>query len=292
MDRFRQSIFPLTLFDGFSIFRRMSEQPSQKVIASIAAFLRPVAKILLRNGIPYKYFDQIARKVFVQVASEDYGVRGRPTNASRIAIMTGLTRKEVKQIRDVLDERAKSEEPQIRNLSSEVLHVWYTASSFLDASGCPRALPFAGSRPSFSDLVRTCGGDVPAGAMRAELKRLGAIEEQEDGSLLPLRRAVVPGDSESRVIEGFMFGLAPLADTIDFNSTFANNRRFQRVVHSERIDASRKGEVTQAVFNSLVAYSETLDTELSSFEVSSSKRAEEKVDLGVGLYFFVREKAS
>ena len=280
---------PLTLFSGFSILRRMSEHPSPKIISAIATFLRPVAKILLGNGITYRYFDQVARRVFVQVASEEYGVRGRPTNASRIAIMTGLTRKEVKLIRDDLRTEALSDHPQIRTSASEVMHVWFTGSDYQDASGVPRALRFVGSSPSFSELVRACAGDVPAGAMRAELKRLGAIEETDDGSLVPQRRAVVPGDSESRVLEGFTFGLAPLAETISFNSRDVGKPRFQRVVHSERIDASRVGEVEDSVFESLVNFSESLDTELTSYEVPVDSDSASKADLGVGLYFFIRK---
>jgi hypothetical protein len=126
--------------------------------------------------------------------------------------------------------------------------------------------------------------------MRAELKRLGAIEEMEDGSLVPQRRAVVPEDSESRVLEGFTFGLAPLAETIAFNAQAIGKPRFQRVVHSERIDATRVKEVTETVFASLVEFSESLDTELTSFEVPAARDSESKADLGVGLYFFIRSE--
>ena len=279
---------PLTLFSGFSILRRMSEHPSPKIISAIAAFLRPVARILLSQGVSYRHFDQVARRTFVDVASEDYGVRGRPTNASRVAIMTGLTRKEVKSIRDKLQLETPSNGPQDRTTASEVLHVWFTGDDFLDSKGLPRNLRFTGSRPSFTDLVRTCAGDVPAGAMRAELKRLGAVQEMEDGSLIPQRRAVVPDDPESRVLEGFTFGLAPLAETIAFNSSVGESPRFQRVVHSERIDASKVAEVTESIFESLVAFSEKLDTDLTSFELPADRTREAKADLGVGMYFFVR----
>ena len=279
---------PLTLFSGFSILRRMSESPSPKIISAIATFLRPVARILLSHGVSYRHFDQIARRTFVEVASEDYGVRGRPTNASRVAIMTGLTRKEVKSIRDDLQGMTTEQNPPARTTASEVLHVWFTDDDFSDSSGSPRELQFVGNSPSFTDLVRACAGDLPAGAMRAELKRLGAVREMEDGSLIPRRRAVVPDDPESRILEGLTFGLAPLAETIAFNSKAADRPRFQRVVHSERIDASKITEVTESIFESLVAFSEDLDTSLTSFEVPVERSSESKADLGVGMYFFVR----
>jgi len=128
--------------------------------------------------------------------------------------------------------------------------------------------------------------------MRAELKRLGAIKETDVTTLVPHRRAVVPKDAESRILEGFVFGLAPLADTIEFNAKSATNSRFQRVVHSERIDASRVEELSEVVFDSLVEFSEKLDSKLSPYELAAGSKPEAKADLGVGLYFFVRNETA
>ena len=59
-----------------------------------------ICRLLLRHEIGFREFSDLAKAAFVQVATEDYGIRGRPTNISRVAVMTGLTRKEVKRLRD------------------------------------------------------------------------------------------------------------------------------------------------------------------------------------------------
>ena len=65
--------------------------------------LRPVVRMLLRSGITWKDFAELSKGVFVEVAREDYGLRGRPTNSSRVALLTGLSRREVARVRDLAD---------------------------------------------------------------------------------------------------------------------------------------------------------------------------------------------
>ena len=61
--------------------------------------LQPLARLFLHFGISYREYCELSKTAFVAVAAEDFGVHGRPTNASRIAAMTGLTRKDIGRIR-------------------------------------------------------------------------------------------------------------------------------------------------------------------------------------------------
>ena len=58
----------------------------------------PVARCMLQSGIGLREFSKISKIAFIKVATADYGIRGRPTNISRVAVMTDLTRKEVKKV--------------------------------------------------------------------------------------------------------------------------------------------------------------------------------------------------
>ena len=78
----------------------MQDDTQRQIHSVILLVLRPIARLLLRGGIGYREFSEISKTAFVQVATKDYGLRGRPTNISRVAVMTGLTRKEVRRIRD------------------------------------------------------------------------------------------------------------------------------------------------------------------------------------------------
>lgn len=133
----------------------------------------------------------MAKSAFVDVATTDYGIRGRPTNISRVAVMTGLTRKEVRRIRDQISDDAEPFKLKSTPLAL-VLHRWHSEDEFLDTDGAAAKLPFAGESGSFSSLVKKFGGDIPPGAMRTELKRVGAIVESEDGEIKVVKRSVRP----------------------------------------------------------------------------------------------------
>ncbi len=283
----------LTGLGCLSIFLEMPGNSSQAIRRAIAGFMRPLARVLLRHGVGYDVFAEVAKRSFVEVATHEFGVRGRPTNISRTAVLTGLSRKEVRLIRAERSTEYRIPRSDGNNILADILHRWHTNRLFVDSRGIPRVLPFSGSGCSFSELVRGLAGDIPPGALRAELKRVGAVEETRDGDLCVIRRDVVPADSEARLLEGLEYGLAPLATTIAFNADpeSGTRRRFQRVIHSEVIRPECEMMVQEEIVSSLTKFSEKLDDSLARYESpDSSGESKELLDLGVGMYFFVREK--
>ncbi|MGB5333384.1 MAG: DUF6502 family protein [Woeseiaceae bacterium] len=152
----------------------MQEHPN-KLNNVFFALLQPLARIFLRFGRGYREFSELSKAAFVAVAAEDYGVHGRPTNVSRIAAMTGLTRKEVSRIRKRIDD-CKAAVTDRGTPLQEVMSAWRTFDEFLGAGGEPAILPLTGKRGSFQSLVRQFAGDIPEGAMRKELQRIGAVQ--------------------------------------------------------------------------------------------------------------------
>jgi hypothetical protein len=66
----------------------MQDRIQQQVLGAFLIVLRPIARIFLRFGIGFREFAEISKAAFVDVASTDFGIRGRPTNISRVAVMT------------------------------------------------------------------------------------------------------------------------------------------------------------------------------------------------------------
>ena len=177
----------------------MQNDIQRQILDAFLLALRPVAKIFFRFGMGFKEFSDIAKTAFVDVATSDYGLRGRPTNISRVAVMTGLTRKEVRRVREKI---AGGDLTVVVNSTplSEILHRWHAENEFLNSAGRPAVLPFHGEEVSFSSLVKKFGGDIPPGAMRTELKRVGAVIEDEQGNLHAVSRVVHPtGEHEALV---------------------------------------------------------------------------------------------
>lgn len=174
----------------------MAKGNGHELRAVMLAGLRLLASVLLRMGIGYREFAELSKLAFVQAATDNYGLRGRPTNISRVAAMTGINRKEVRRIRT----RESEGHPlppitELLNAPGIVLEFWHATPEFCDENGRPLVLPYDDASPSFVELVRRCGGDLPPGAVRAELRRLGAVSEEADGRLAPRRREVVAEQS-------------------------------------------------------------------------------------------------
>jgi len=271
-----------------NILRAMQEKLKQQVLGAFYLVLRPIIKILLRYGIGVSEFAEVVKMSYVDVASTEFGIRGRPTNISRIAVMTGLTRKEVRRIRNKLDTGEQTAHVKATPIM-EIIHRWHSEEDFLDERGRPAPLPFAGGAKSFSALVKRFGGDVPAGAMRTELKRVNSVVEDEEGNLRVVKRSVIPTDQTENLTTSLVHGVYPLLSTVAENSgekieptglaqfsAFSLNIRESDLNRLRRISYDRLSDMAESFDDLFMAY-ETLHE--SNFEEPGKAVA-------VGLYYF------
>lgn len=283
----------------------MSSPVQKEMLHAYHRILLPLARLLLRTGIGFKEFGKIAKMAFVQAATEDYGIRGRPTNISRVAVMTGLTRKEVKAIRDKGWETRGSEDERWWHTNfppSDILHFWYTDPDFLDSEGTPIPLPISGDFPSFTDLTRRYAGDIPPGAMRVELKRSGSIVEDNNGLVRPVKRYCVPFDLDLQFVQTIGFSLSRLAETILRNSQqfeFAPEMRkgnFERYVWTQNLSAADQAEfkklAEEKALELLVELDNWIGTREQESKIGRDRRhigvpqRQVKGECGLGIYFF------
>ena len=268
----------------------MQDEINRQILSAFYVVLKPIARILLRFGIGFREFAEVAKTAFVDVASKDFGLRGRPTNISRVAVMTGLTRKEVRRLRDKINEGQSSLVVKTTPLL-DVLHHWHADSDFTDANGNPLSLQFSSNDAvSFTELVRKFGGDIPPGAMRTELKRVGAVAEQENGDLTVVKRTFRAEEDHDSLITSLIHGVYPLLANVNHNSdssnagepwqqfvTYTNSVRKSDVPRLRRISGDRLTEFAKSIDDLFMAY-ETL--------YEDGETNEEKSTLAVGVYYF------
>ena len=272
----------------------MQDTIQRQILNALLIALRPLARALLRAGIGYREFNEIAKSAFVDVATKDYGLRGRPTNISRVAVMTGLTRKEVRRLRD---KNEAGEETNIgrRTPMGVVLHRWYTESEFLGGDGRPNDLTFDAGTNSFSDLVRRFGGDIPPGAMRTELKRIGAIVETEEGKLRAVKRNVSRTDIHERLIDGLSLVIYPallsLANNTDLDRS--GDTWIMRTAATSRVRATDSARVRRISSDRLVEFVESIDDLFAAYETLHDDDKSDSSDrsLGVGVFYFEELKS-
>jgi hypothetical protein len=244
----------------------------------------------MKAGIGYREFAEIAKSAFVDVATSDYGLRGRPTNISRVAVMTGLTRKEVRRLRDKI--ASGSQVALIRVIPpAEIIEKWHTDPAYLDSEGRPLRLPFDGTSPSFAQLVRKYGGDIPPGAMRTELKRVGAVVEDGQGNLTIMKRDFRPVAEHAQLETALGQTMYALGSTVDHNFGKSQDRRWvDKIGFSHRIREADRSRVRRISNERASQFVDSITDLFSAYEtIYGDEAAEpdsESALVGVGVYYF------
>jgi hypothetical protein len=266
----------------------MQDTSKNNVLTGLLKALRPIARFLMKSGIGYREFAEISKSAFVDVATSDYGLRGRPTNISRVAVMTGLTRKEVRRLRDKIS--AGNEVNMQRVIPpAEIIEKWHSDTEFLDSSGRPKKLEFEGPAPSFAALVKKYGGDIPPGAMRTELKRVGAVAEDDAGRLSVLKKYFRPFERDEQLQRALSQAMYGLALNINHNiSTEAGATWVERTAFSTRIrrgDISRVRRISQ---DRATEFVESVNDLFSAYETiyGEEDTGAEHCTVGVGVFYF------
>jgi hypothetical protein len=195
---------------------------------AIACVLRPLFRVLLRHQMSFHAFEELAKRVYVDVALNDFAIPGKKPSISRASILSGLTRKEVQRL---LAEPLQPEtvEAERYNRAARVLTAWTRDPDFLDRRGHPLPLETNDGARSFASLVRRHSGDAPVRAVLDELLRVGAVRRTDRGRLELVARAHVPQRSPIDKIAILGADVADLIDTIDHNIEHGDtDPRFQR----------------------------------------------------------------
>jgi len=257
----------------------------------IAHCMRPLARMLLRSGIGFPQFAEISKQAFLLEAQSEKDGRGRSANLSRIAIKTGLSRKEVarlsKRLSDACTKSRSERLVDFQSLHAErVLQLWHSGARFVDHRGSPRELPFLDDEISFSALVKAAGGDVPAGAVRAELLAAGAILETEDGLLRPVKRHFVPSDVGEELLVGFTHMIYPVLEGVARNTDERCSVPFiQRLVYSDRLSPDAAPLFRRVAREQVTAFVESVDDWLSANELPDSG-SRQPSRYGIGVFYF------
>jgi hypothetical protein len=270
----------------------MSSGIKTTLLNAFRKLMKPLVRILLRHGVSFGEFAESLKYVYVTAASDDLLASGGRQSISRIAIVTGMTRKEVVRILDVL---ARDEDPSISKMNrvARVLAGWHQDSQFTGPYGLPLELPFDSKVDvSFTELARRYSGDMPARAMLEELKRIQAVDELPTGEARVLTRSYIPPHADTASIEFMASALRDLAETLDLNldPNKSSGLLERRVWTPTGIDKELLPVFDDLVTKKAQDLLEYLDNWLSAREAEAMHlEPEKKVRAGLGVYLFARD---
>lgn len=273
----------------------MKEAHANPLHQALFRILRPLARLLLRNGIPYGEFSELVKRAYVESALEDFPSERRKPTDSGAAVMTGLTRKEVKRQREILaGQHTGKSEILHTNRASRVVSGWVHDAIFQDTAGEPATLAFDGPQ-SFCELAKKYSGDMPPRSVLDELLRVGVVSVESDTGQLTLKqRAYVPTGDNKEMLQIFGEDVSDLIATVDHNLVCGEGGRqplFQRTltysnIPPEVMEAWRKhaAEQSQALLEQLDSWLGPQDRDVSGSLAKGSPQ--ESFRTGVGVFYF------
>lgn len=263
------------------------QQINEILASAITRLLRPLARILLRHNTSFLTFSDLAKQVFIEVAEKEFPPSGRHQSLSRIAMLTGLSRKEVQRVKRVSHPNAGKAVAQLER-STRVINGWAHDRRFLDDSGKPLVLDFDVADPSFSSLTRLYSGDIPPRAVLDELLRVGLVGLTLDGRVRLISTVYVPQAGIWEKLSILGVETADLLNTLDHNiHTKDDDPYFQRKVCYFRFSVRHLPELRALARKKSEAILEELNAWMAEHDDAEKDDSNETVRrAGLSLYYF------
>jgi hypothetical protein len=255
---------------------------------AVIRILQPLVRILLRNGVSFGTFSDIAKWVYVDTAANEFGIANRKQTTSHISVITGLSRKEVKRVKEKT-RPADTEIAEQYNRAARVITAWRRERAFADPKGRPLDLPVSGDGATFAELVRKFSGDLPYRAVLDELVQTRAVEITEGNHVRLLSAAYLSEVDDTVKLHILGTDTGHLIETIDHNLQADKPQRFfQRKVSYDNLP-----EEALPVFQAMAAESaqnllEKLDHWLAGHDRDTHPEIQGtgRHCAGLGIYYF------
>lgn len=168
--------------------------PSQALVGALRHLLRPLVRFLIAQGITFPSLHELLKTIYVEVAATDFRLEGRRQTDSRITLLTGVHRKDVKRLTEDLSVESEFI-PESASLGAQLVAAWTSAAGFQDSRGHPLALPrlaSGGGAKSFEGLVASVSRDIRSRAVLDEWLRLGVVEMNDRDEVCLKAEAFIP----------------------------------------------------------------------------------------------------
>jgi hypothetical protein len=266
----------------------MKESINNILNESVLKILRPLIRIMIRNGISSGSFEELVRKVYVDEAFSLGKNNNTKTTISSVSAQTGLSRKEVKRLTK-LETSHNAGMEQKYNRAIRVISGWTNEGMFTDSDGKAKDLSLDSADDSFSALVKEFSGDITTKAMLDLLIAADCVRVNANKAQL-IKQAYVPGNDSAEIINILGTDTNELITTINHNLTAQeSDKRYQRKISTAALHKDAVEEFKALSSKQAQALLEKLDAWVSQNEVSPDDENARYVSLGI--YYYEQESS-
>lgn len=265
---------------------------SATLISALQHMLRPLVRLLLANGVGYSTMMETLKSVFVRVAEEEFRIAGKAQTDSRISLLTGVHRKDVKRLRN--GSAAPLRQSEHASLSAQLFALWTGTPGYLDASGQPKPLPrLAGKAagPSFESLVVSVSKDIRPRAVLDEWLRIGAAELDLDDCVRLNMEAFIPKKGIEEKLYYFGHNMHDHMAAVTHNLTGGTPPYLDRCAYYGQLSEASVAELAAAAQKAGMQALQGVNRHALELKTSDSGKADARHRMTFGIYFYSAEEA-
>lgn len=224
------------------------EVTEQPFLDALNRVLRPLARAMIEQRIGVPALVDRLKETFVAVASEDYRLEGKLPTDSRVSLLTGLQRRDVKAVRERLADGGPAEPERGGGYFPRVIARWRGDDRFRDGAGQPLVLSRVArdEKPSFEELVAAVSQDMHARTVLDEMRRSGMVEwDEATDTIQLLAEAYTPHWNQADLLHYFGANLGDHAEAAVANVMAGpgNAPFFERAVHYNQLTPESRAEL-------------------------------------------------
>ena len=258
---------------------------SSALVSALRRLLRPLIRLLVSKQISYPYLANLLKSLFVEVARDDIPTAGKALTDSRLSVMTGVHRKDVKRLLAELE--APAPIPANVSLGARLIARWNSEVGYLDASGTPSALPRLAQGdvgPSFERLVSEESKDIRPRAVLDEWLRLGLVSIDDQDRVCLVSGAFIPQHGEEEKLYFLGRNVRDHLESAVHNVLSEGPPRLERVVFADQLNAASVAELAALAEEMSMDMLRALNTRARELKTGQIQPGEHRMSLGVYFY--------
>ncbi len=263
----------------------MPPEKTDRLPDVLKRLLRPLARVMIARGVTITAAVELLKGAMVEVAEQNERDRGHLTD-SRVSLLTGLHRKDVRRLRRGEAQPAKR---SFEGACALVVAYWSTDDRFLNAKGKPRKLAAIPDKKSasFHDLVRAVGIDLPTATVLEELEKTKIVAVNLARTEVKLlKTAYLPDASSNARLEAFDKNLSAHLEAASSNLLADHDEApfFERAAHFNNLSVESIRQLDMKARKLKQALLEQINRDALAYQKEDSKDSKNRQRISFGAY--------
>ena len=243
---------------------------------------------MLASGITYPFVAELLKGLFVDMAGKEFRLDDREPTDSRISLLSGVHRKDVRRLRQA-DPGRDDAMPDSVSFGAQLVANWVGETRFQDGEGRP--LPLArwradGGEPSFEELVASHSKDIRARVVLDEWLRLGIVGIDDEDRIVLNSDAFIPTEGLEEKLYFYSHNLHDHAAAATDNLLGIRQPRLERSVYYDELSAASIEDLDRQARQLGMKMLKALNRSAMDLEARDAKSLAEPHRFTCGIYFY------